>query len=137
MCFNFFFLKLQLNLVGGLTFPLSVIYRKGNFVYHHKGCTSIYRPLSYPFRFLYKIFFKSFIFKSFARYLRCTSHLMTARATRCSSASHTTPPATLRPRVSTCSTSSSAAPARSLTSARLNTPWRMMSKRFRQSNVYH
>ncbi len=32
--------------------PLLVIYRRGNFVYHHQGCTSIYRPLSYPFRSL-------------------------------------------------------------------------------------
>ena len=36
-----------------LTFqPLIEIYRRGNFVYHHSGYTSIYRPLSYPFRSL-------------------------------------------------------------------------------------
>jgi len=29
-----------------------VIYRMGNFVYHHWRCTSIYRPLSYSFRSL-------------------------------------------------------------------------------------
>ncbi len=29
--------------------PLIVIYRWGNFVYRHWECTSIYRPLSYPF----------------------------------------------------------------------------------------
>ena len=32
--------------------PLTVICRRGNFVYNHRGCTSIYRPLSYPFRSL-------------------------------------------------------------------------------------
>ena len=32
------------------TFQPIVIYRRGNFVYHHRECTSIYRPLSYPFR---------------------------------------------------------------------------------------
>ena len=31
---------------------LIVIYRLGNFVYNHWGCTSIYRLLSYPFRSL-------------------------------------------------------------------------------------
>ena len=31
---------------------LIVIYRRGNFVYHPWGCTSIYRSLSYPFRSL-------------------------------------------------------------------------------------
>ena len=31
--------------------PLVVIYRRGNFMYqNYWGCTSIYRPLSYPFR---------------------------------------------------------------------------------------
>ena len=30
--------------------PLIVIYRTGSFVHHHWGCTSIYWPLSYPFR---------------------------------------------------------------------------------------
>ena len=33
--------------------PLIVIYRSGNFVYHHLGCTPIYRPLSYTFRSLH------------------------------------------------------------------------------------
>ena len=32
--------------------PLILIYRRGTFVYHHWGCTSIYRPLSFPFRSL-------------------------------------------------------------------------------------
>ena len=32
--------------------PLIVIYRSNHFVYNHWGCTSINRPLSYPFRFL-------------------------------------------------------------------------------------
>ena len=32
--------------------PLIVIYKRSNFVYHHWGCTPIYRPLSYPFRSL-------------------------------------------------------------------------------------
>ena len=32
--------------------PLIVIYRRGNFVYHHGWCTSIYWTLSYPFRSL-------------------------------------------------------------------------------------
>ena len=31
---------------------LILIYRRGNFMYHHWGCTSIYWPLSYPFRSL-------------------------------------------------------------------------------------
>ena len=33
--------------------PLILIYRTGNFLYHHYGCTSVYRPLSYPFKSLY------------------------------------------------------------------------------------
>ena len=37
----------------GQTFKtLIVILKSGNFVYHHWECTSIYRPLSYLFRFL-------------------------------------------------------------------------------------
>ena len=32
--------------------PLIVIYITGHFVYHHWNCSSIYRPLSYPFRSL-------------------------------------------------------------------------------------
>ena len=32
--------------------PLIVIYRRDNLVYNHCGCTSIYWPLSYPFRSL-------------------------------------------------------------------------------------
>ena len=32
--------------------PTFVIYRRGYFVYYHWWCTSIYRPLSYPFRSL-------------------------------------------------------------------------------------
>ena len=32
--------------------PLFLIYRRGNFVNHHWGYTSIYRPLSYTFRSL-------------------------------------------------------------------------------------
>ena len=36
--------------------PLIIIYKRGNFVYHHKGyCTSIYRQISYPFRSLINI----------------------------------------------------------------------------------
>ena len=34
--------------------PLNIIYRRGNIVYQFLGCISIYRPLSYPFRFLKK-----------------------------------------------------------------------------------
>ena len=37
--------------------PLIVIYRRGNYVYHHWVCTSIYWPLSYPFRSLATICF--------------------------------------------------------------------------------
>ena len=37
--------------------PLILIYGRDNFVYHHWGCTWVYRPLSYPFRSLYIIFF--------------------------------------------------------------------------------
>ena len=50
---------LYLNLIGWFktitvqTFrPLIVIYRKVNFEYIDWECTSIYRPLSYPFRYL-------------------------------------------------------------------------------------
>ena len=32
--------------------PLIIIYKMGNFVYYHLGCTSIYRPVSYPLRYL-------------------------------------------------------------------------------------
>ena len=31
---------------------LIIIYRRGNFVYHHRSCTIINRPLSYPSFFL-------------------------------------------------------------------------------------
>ncbi len=31
---------------------LIVIFRRGNFVYHHRGCICIYRPLACPFRYL-------------------------------------------------------------------------------------
>ena len=43
------FLKLSVQTLQ----PLIVIFRRGNFLYNHWGCTSIYRQLSYPFRFLY------------------------------------------------------------------------------------
>ena len=33
---------------------LIVSYRRGNFVYYHCGCTSIYRPVSYPLRSMLK-----------------------------------------------------------------------------------
>ena len=33
---------------------LIVMYRRGNFVYHHWGCTAIKRQKSYPFRFLFE-----------------------------------------------------------------------------------
>ena len=36
--------------------PLSVKYRRGNFVYHHWECSSIYWPLPYPFRSMYCLF---------------------------------------------------------------------------------
>ena len=29
---------------------LIVIYRRSNFVYHYRGCKSIYQPLSYPLK---------------------------------------------------------------------------------------
>ena len=41
---NFYWLSFQMFQ------PLIVLYRRGNFVYHHWRCTSIYRTLSYPFR---------------------------------------------------------------------------------------
>ena len=52
--------RLSLNLIGCWvmklivqTFqPLTVIYRRCNFMYHYWGCKLINRPLSYPFRFL-------------------------------------------------------------------------------------
>ena len=41
------------GLLGVQTFqPLISIYKRGNFVCHHWGYTSIYRPLAYPFRSL-------------------------------------------------------------------------------------
>ena len=36
--------------------PLIVIYRRGNFDYHHLGCTSIYKPFFYLHS--YSVFFK-------------------------------------------------------------------------------
>ena len=33
--------------------PIILIYRNGDFVYNHWGSTSIYQPLSYPFRSLF------------------------------------------------------------------------------------
>ena len=32
--------------------PIVIVCRRGNFVYQNARCTSIYRPLSYPFRYL-------------------------------------------------------------------------------------
>ena len=46
------FLNWFIKLSGQTFQPLILIYRRGNFVYHHWECTSIYRPLSYPFRSL-------------------------------------------------------------------------------------
>ena len=50
------FLLETFNEFYGLAFKLSVQtfqpLQKGNFVRHHWKCTSIYRPLSYPFRSL-------------------------------------------------------------------------------------
>ena len=44
---NFYWLFIKLSVK---TFqPLTVIYKRDNFVYNHWGCTSIYRPLSFPF----------------------------------------------------------------------------------------
>ena len=43
--------------------PLFVIYRRCNFVYHYRVCTSIYQPLSYPFRSLRDIHSWRIIFK--------------------------------------------------------------------------
>ena len=40
------FIKLSVQIFQ----PLIVIYRKGNFDYHHWGYTLIYQPLSYPCR---------------------------------------------------------------------------------------
>ena len=37
------------NLIGWF---IKLSFSRGNFVYHHLGCTSIYRPLSPPFRSL-------------------------------------------------------------------------------------
>ena len=37
--------------------PQILNYSWSNFVYHHRGFTSIYRPLSYPFRSLYGLVF--------------------------------------------------------------------------------
>ena len=37
-----------INLSVQLFLPLILIYRRDNFVYHHWGCTWIYRPLAYP-----------------------------------------------------------------------------------------
>ena len=44
--------------------PLIVIYRRDNFVNYHWGFTSIYPPLSYPFRSLYCIYSLYHIAKS-------------------------------------------------------------------------
>ena len=45
---NGWFIKLWVKTLQ----PLIVMYRKGNFVYHHWGCISIYWLLSYTFRSL-------------------------------------------------------------------------------------
>ena len=48
--YNNVFLFVDLTTLG--TKPLILIYRRGNFVCHHCWYTSIYQPLSYPFRSL-------------------------------------------------------------------------------------
>ena len=45
---------IELVLIGSTFQKLTIIYKRGNFVYHYWWCTSIYRPLSYPFRSLHK-----------------------------------------------------------------------------------
>ncbi len=45
------FIKLSLQ----TSQQIIVIYRRDNFVYHHSECTSIYRPLCYPFRSLSRL----------------------------------------------------------------------------------
>ena len=50
----FFILNGRFVKISVQTFQfLIVIYKRGNFVNHYVGCTSIYRPLSYPFRSLW------------------------------------------------------------------------------------
>ena len=43
--------------------PFILIYKRGNIVYNHCGCKSIFPPLSYPFRFLvmFPYFFKTMV----------------------------------------------------------------------------
>ena len=43
---------IKLSVQTSLQTSLIVIYRRGYFVSYHRGSTSIYRPLSYPFRSL-------------------------------------------------------------------------------------
>ena len=49
---NFYWILIGwfIKLSGQMFWTLILIYRRGNFVYYHWGWTSIYRPLSYPFR---------------------------------------------------------------------------------------
>ena len=50
------FIEFWLNRLNVQMFQLLiVICRRGNFVYHLRGCTSICGPLSYPFRSLIKL----------------------------------------------------------------------------------
>ena len=52
----FLYWPVQCSVLSVQTFqPLIVIHKRGNFVYHHRGCALIYRPLSYPFRSLLRI----------------------------------------------------------------------------------
>ena len=45
------FLFVGLTTLGSFI-EFDLLVHRGNFMYHHWGCTSIYRPLSYPFRSL-------------------------------------------------------------------------------------
>ena len=60
--------------------PLILIYRKDNFMYHHWDCTSIYWPLSYPFRSLqittYDLKCRGFLWDKTMDDRKCTSPLL-------------------------------------------------------------
>ena len=50
--FNYILIFWFKKLIVQTLLPLILIYRKSISIYHHCRCTSIYQPLSYPFRSL-------------------------------------------------------------------------------------
>ena len=75
-----FWLVGSFSLVAKRFNPPIVYYKRGNFVYHHLIYTSIYRPLSYPFKSLIP---KPYLSLMTVEVWNCWIHLVQGIATLC------------------------------------------------------